>query len=105
MTGPAIVPPATLGILGGGQLGRYAVMAAASMGYRTMVLDPDPSAPAGLLAHEHLVAAYDDPDALRRLGFDCDVVTTEFENPPAAALDELAATVVVAPSPLSLIHI
>lgn len=94
-----IEPPATIGILGGGQLGRYAVMAAASMGYRTIVLDPDPSAPAGLLAHEHLVAAYDDPDALRRLAFDCDVVTTEFENPPAAALDELAANVVVAPSP------
>jgi 5-(carboxyamino)imidazole ribonucleotide synthase len=98
MTVAAIVPPATLGILGGGQLGRYAVMAAASMGYRTIVLDPDPSAPAGLLAHEHLVAAYDDPDALRRLAFECDAVTTEFENPPAAALDELAATVVVAPS-------
>jgi len=74
-------------------------MAAASMGYRTIVLDPDPSAPAGMLAHEHLVAAYDDPDALRRLAFDCDAVTTEFENPPAAALDELATTVVVAPSP------
>jgi 5-(carboxyamino)imidazole ribonucleotide synthase len=102
MTTSAIVPPATLGILGGGQLGRYAVMAAASMGYRTMVLDPDPSAPAGLLAHEHLVAAYDDPDALRRLAFDCDAVTTEFENPPAAALDELAATVVVAPSPAAV---
>ncbi len=102
MTHPAIVPPATLGILGGGQLGRYAVMAAASMGYRTMVLDPDPSAPAGLLAHEHLVAAYDDPDALRRLAFDCNAVTTEFENPPAAALDELAATVVVAPSPAAV---
>ncbi len=94
-----IVPPATLGILGGGQLGRYAVMAAATMGYRTIVLDPDPSAPAGLLAHEHLVAAYDDPQALRRLALDCDAVTTEFENPPAAALDELAGTVVVAPSP------
>jgi len=102
MTTSAIVPPATLGILGGGQLGRYAVMAAASMGYRTMVLDPDPSAPAGLLAHEHLVAAYDDPDALRRLAFDCDAVTTEFENPPADALDELAATVVVAPSPAAV---
>ena len=102
MTPKPIVPPATLGILGGGQLGRYAVMAAASMGYRTIVLDPDPSAPAGVLAHEHLVAAYDDPDALRRLAFDCDAVTTEFENPPAAALDELAATVVVAPSPAAV---
>ena len=99
MTPKPIVPPATLGILGGGQLGRYAVMAAASMGYRTIVLDPDPSAPAGMIAHEHLIAAFDDPDALRRLAFDCDAVTTEFENPPAAALDELAATVVVAPSP------
>ncbi len=102
MTSAPIVPPATLGILGGGQLGRYAVMAAASMGYRTIVLDPDPSAPAGLLAHEHLVAAYDDPDALRRLAFDCDAVTTEFENPPADALDDLAATVVVAPSPAAV---
>jgi 5-(carboxyamino)imidazole ribonucleotide synthase len=74
-------------------------MAAATMGYRTMVLDPDPDAPAGGVAHEHLVAAYDDRSALRRLGFDCDAVTTEFENPPAAALDELADTVgVVAPS-------
>ncbi len=99
MTTRAIVPPATLGILGGGQLGRYAVMAAASMGYRTMVLDPDPSAPAGLLAHEHLVAAYDDPEALRRLAFECDAVTTEFENPPADALEVLAATLVVAPAP------
>ena len=102
MTAGPIVPPATFGILGGGQLGRYAVMAAASMGYRTIVLDPDPSAPAGLLAHEHLVAGYDDLDALRRLAFDCDVVTTEFENPPAAALDRLAASVVVAPTPASV---
>jgi 5-(carboxyamino)imidazole ribonucleotide synthase len=97
-----IVPPATIGVLGGGQLGRYAVMAAATMGYRTMVLDPDPSAPAGVVANEHLVAAYDDPDALRRLSFECDAVTTEFENPPAAALDELDATIVVAPSPASV---
>jgi 5-(carboxyamino)imidazole ribonucleotide synthase len=102
MTAAPIVPPATLGILGGGQLGRYAVMAAATMGYRTVVVDPDPSAPAGLLAHEHLVAAYDDPEALRRLAFECDAITTEFENPPAAALDELAATLVVAPSPAAV---
>ncbi|MGB0114637.1 MAG: 5-(carboxyamino)imidazole ribonucleotide synthase [Ilumatobacteraceae bacterium] len=99
MTSSSILPPATIGMLGGGQLGRYAVMAATSMGYRTIVLDPDPSAPAGVVANEHLVAAYDDPGALRRLGFDCAVVTTEFENPPAAALDELAEHVRVAPSP------
>jgi 5-(carboxyamino)imidazole ribonucleotide synthase len=77
-------------------------MAAATMGYRTIVLDPDPSAPAGAVANEHLVAHYDDPSALRRLAFDCDVVTTEFENPPATALDELADTVSVFPSPASV---
>ena len=50
-----IVPPAMIGVLGGGQLGRYAVMAAKSMGYRTMVLEPDPGAPAGAVADVHLV--------------------------------------------------
>ncbi|MDX2381279.1 MAG: 5-(carboxyamino)imidazole ribonucleotide synthase, partial [Acidimicrobiia bacterium] len=85
--------------LGGGQLGRYALMAAATMGYRTVVVDPDPSAPAGTVASEHLVTPYDDPTSLRRLVSDCDVVTVEFENPPAAALDELSVGTVVAPSP------
>lgn len=94
-----ILPPATIGMLGGGQLGRYALIAARTMGYRTMVLEPDPHAPAGRLADEHLVAAYDDPDALRRLGDECDVVTTEFENPPASALIDLARRTRVAPSP------
>jgi len=96
--GSPIVPPATIGMLGGGQLGRYALMAARTMGYRTMVLEPDPLAPAGLVADTHLVAAYDDPEALRRLGDDCDVVTTEFENPPSAALESLARRTLVAPS-------
>ena len=76
--------------------------AAPTTGDRTLGLDPDPSAPAGIVANEHLMAAYDDPEALRRLSFECDVVTTEFENPPAAALDELDATIVVAPSPASV---
>ena len=49
-------------MLGGGQLGRYALMAASAMGYRTIVLDPDPSAPAAVHANKHLVAAYGDPD-------------------------------------------
>lgn len=99
MTRRIVTPPATIGMLGGGQLGRYALMAAATMGYRTLVLDPDPSAPAGVVANEHLVAAYDDPRALERLASECDVVTTEFENPPAGALDDLAGRVAVAPSP------
>ncbi|MEL6892414.1 MAG: 5-(carboxyamino)imidazole ribonucleotide synthase [Actinomycetota bacterium] len=96
---PVLAPPATIGMLGGGQLGRYALMAAASMGYRTVVLDPDPSAPAGVISGEHLVAAYDDESALRRLQLDADVVTTEFENPPATSLDLLAGVVPVFPRP------
>jgi 5-(carboxyamino)imidazole ribonucleotide synthase len=86
-------------MLGGGQLGRYALMAAASMGYRTVVVDPDPSAPAGTVAGEHLVTAWDDPASIRRLVDECDVVTVEFENPPAVALDELSVGTVVAPPP------
>ncbi len=97
-----ITPPATIGMLGGGQLGRYALMAAATMGYRTVVLDPDPGAPAGVIADEHLVAAYDDAAALRRLAIECDVVTTEFENPPAASVEQLAAAVPVAPAPAAV---
>lgn len=95
----AVAPGATIGMLGGGQLGRYALVAARLMGYRTIVLDPDPIAPAGAIADEHLVAAYDDPDALDRLAGQCAVVTTEFENPPAAALHALAERTRVAPGP------
>jgi 5-(carboxyamino)imidazole ribonucleotide synthase len=92
-----IVPPATIGVLGGGQLGRYAVLAARVMGYRTVVLEPDPRAPAGRLADEHLVAAYDDAAAVDHLAATCAVVTTEFENPPAATLATLAERTLVAP--------
>ena len=93
-----IAPPATLGVLGGGQLGRYFVIAATTMGFRTMVLEPEPGAPAGSLADVHLVAAYDDPAAIARMGAECAAVTVEFENPPAAALEELARHTVVRPS-------
>ena len=92
-----VVPPATLGVLGGGQLGRYLVLAASTMGYRTVVLEPDAAAPAGRVADVHLVAAYDDADALARLAAECDVVTTEFENPPAAALELLGRRALVRP--------
>ena len=104
MSGPGqpIVPPATIGMLGGGQLGKYALMAANTMGYRTIVLDPDPDAPAGVVANEHLVAAYDDPDALARMAAECSAVTIEFENPPAQALAQLAAEVHVAPGPAAV---
>lgn len=94
-----ILPPAMLGILGGGQLGRYFVMAARTMGYRTTVLEPDAHAPAGAVADVHLVAAYDDPDALARMADTCAVITTEFENAPASALLTIAERVLICPSP------
>ncbi len=93
-----IAPPATIGLLGGGQLGSYAIIAARLMGFRTIVLEPDPDAPAGRVADEHLIAEYDDEAALHRLGTECAVVTTEFENPPAAALERLERLTAVAPS-------
>jgi 5-(carboxyamino)imidazole ribonucleotide synthase len=96
---PAITPPAMLGILGGGQLGRYFVLAAQRMGYQVTVLEPDPDAPAGKVADVHLVAPYDDPTALATLADTCAVVTVEFENAPAAALETIADRVPVRPSP------
>jgi len=91
--------PDTLGVIGGGQLGRYFVVAAKARGYRTVVLEPDPTAPAGLVADEHLVSPYDDETALARMAEVCAAVTVEFENPPVSALDFLARHVVVRPSP------
>ena len=97
-TGP-ILPPATIGVLGGGQLGRMFAIAARAMGYRMIALDPDADAPVRHVVDEHLVAPYDDPGALDDMAARCAVVTTEFENPPAAALERLAARTVVAPDP------
>jgi 5-(carboxyamino)imidazole ribonucleotide synthase len=85
-----ILPPATLGMLGGGQLGRFFVIAAHELGYRVVVLDPDPQSPAGRIAERHLVAAFDDPDALDTLAGSCAAVTTEFENVPAGSLAYLS---------------
>lgn len=92
-----IEPPATLGILGGGQLGRYFVIAATRMGYQVIVLEPDADSPAGRMADEHIVADYVNPQALARLAAECAVVTTEFENVPAEALDYLAERIPVWP--------
>jgi len=92
-----ILPPATLGMLGGGQLGRFFVIAAHELGYRVVVLDPDAQSPAGRIADEHLVAAYEDPDALNRIAETCAAVTTEFENVPAASLAYLSKFVPVRP--------
>jgi 5-(carboxyamino)imidazole ribonucleotide synthase len=84
-------------MLGGGQLGKYALVAANAMGYHTIVVDPDVRAPAGVVANTHLATGYDDPATLERLATECSVVTTEFENTPADALRQLGASTVVAP--------
>ena len=94
----AILPGSTLGMLGGGQLGRMFVTAARTMGYDVIVLDPDPQSPAGSLASHHLARDYDDTDALDYLAQHCAVVTTEFENIPAVTLAYLARSVSVHPS-------
>ncbi|MBP6097463.1 MAG: 5-(carboxyamino)imidazole ribonucleotide synthase [Methyloversatilis sp.] len=93
-----ILPPATLGMLGGGQLGRFFVLAAHEMGYRVVVLDPDRNSPAGQAADEHLCASFDDAAALEHLAQTCAAVTTEFENVPADTLDHLAKFVPTRPN-------
>jgi len=89
-------------MLGGGQLGRMFVIAARTMGYEVIVLDPDPNSPAGGLASQHLAKDYDDTDALDYLSGHCAVVTTEFENIPAVTLAYLAKSVPVHPSATAL---
>jgi len=94
-----ILPGATLGVVGGGQLGRMFVHAAQAMGYDTAVLDPDPASPAGRVAHHHVHADYLDATALARLADLSGAITTEFENVPAQALRLLAGARPVAPGP------
>jgi len=88
----------TLGVMGGGQLGRMFVHAAQQLGFRTAVLDPDATSPAGLVAHAHVQAEYLDEAGLQALADTADAITTEFENVPAEALRRLAARRPVAPS-------
>jgi 5-(carboxyamino)imidazole ribonucleotide synthase len=85
-------------MLGGGQLGRMFTVAARTLGYRVIVLEPDPQSPAGQLADQHIQATYDDAQALEQLGKACDVITTEFENIPAQTLKTLAQYCPVYPS-------
>jgi len=86
-----IAPGGWLGMLGGGQLGRMFCHAAQSLGYRVVVLDPDASGPAAVVADRHIQAAYDDAEGLAELARACRSVTTEFENVPADSLRALAA--------------
>ena len=89
--------PLTLGVMGGGQLGRMFVHAAQTMGYFTAVLDPDANSPAGRVSHRHIQTDYTDPEGLQQLAACSAAVTTEFENVPAPALRELAKFKPVSP--------
>jgi len=93
-----LLPGSTLGVLGGGQLGRMWAHAAQRMGYNTAVLDPDAQSPAGLVSHHHIHTDYLDAAGLKQLASVCQAVTTEFENVPADALAQLAAMLPVSPA-------
>ena len=93
-----IEPGAWLGLLGGGQLGRMFTMAAQSMGYKVVVLDPGAHSPAGSVADEHIAADYLDRAGLETLASRCAAATTEFENVPAESLRYLAQHMIVSPA-------
>ena len=96
---PPLPPGATIGILGGGQLGRMLVLAGARLGYRACVFSPEADAPAAQVTNRAIVAAYDDAQALARFAAATDVVTYEFENVPYATAAAVAERALVRPSP------
>ncbi len=97
-----ILPGSTLGMLGGGQLGRMFTVAARTMGYHVIVLDPSPDSPAGRMADQHLRAAYTDEWALEQMARECDAMTVEFESVPAEALRYVERNMAVRPSSFAL---
>jgi 5-(carboxyamino)imidazole ribonucleotide synthase len=101
---PVILPGRTVGILGGGQLGRMFAIAARRLGYRVHAFDPTRDGPAGQIADHEVIAAYDDLDAARRFAADVDVVTFEFENIPAETLRAIAELKPVHPAP-EVLHV
>jgi 5-(carboxyamino)imidazole ribonucleotide synthase len=102
MSTEALPPGSVIGIIGGGQLGRMLAMAAARLGYQTIILEPDSNAPAEQVANTQIVADYDDPAALQQLADLCDVVTYEFENVPVKAVQWLESRVAVRPGSKAL---
>ncbi len=98
-TAPVLNPQATIGILGGGQLGRMLALAAARLGFKCHVFSPSPDSPAFDVVHRVTCADYTDTQALDRFAGDVDLVTYEFENVPAECATFLAARVPVLPDP------
>ena len=98
-----ILPGKTIGLLGGGQLGRMFAISARRMGYRVHALDPSLDCPAGQVADVEINRPYDDLDAARNFANYCDVVSFEFENVPAETLEAIEAITPVRPAP-SVLH-
>jgi 5-(carboxyamino)imidazole ribonucleotide synthase len=98
----ALTAGATIGMLGGGQLARMMCMAAARLGYKILVFDPDANAPAAQVANNHIVAGYDDTAQLEAFARACDVVTYEFENVPVVAAKTIDAITPVRPGAQAL---
>src|SRR5437764_8314814 len=98
-----VIPPgSTIGVLGGGQLGRMFAMAARRLGYRVHTLAPDDDTPTGQIADVEVNASYDDVDAVRAFAQSVNVVTFEFENVPAAAAAAAEQVALVRPNGQSL---
>lgn len=93
----AVLPGGTIGILGGGQLGRMTAMAARSIGYHVRALDPDPSCAARFVVDRCITASFDDPAAAKELAQGCDVVTLEIEKVSLASMDAAATVCPVRP--------
>ena len=98
-TPPRLDPGATIGILGGGQLGRMTALAAAPLGYRCHIFCPEPDSPATQVCDRATIADYADAEALRRFADSVDVVTYEFENVPADTAEVLRGRVLLRPEP------
>lgn len=95
---PSANPPAVLGVMGGGQLGRMFAHAAQAMGYQVAVLEPSKVSPAGQVAERLISRAYTDPEGLAELAQACVAITTEFENVPADSMAWLGERAFVAPA-------
>lgn len=95
-------PGDTIGILGGGQLGRMLAIAASKLGLRTIVLEPNIDCPAAQTCNRHIIAEYDEPTALGELANSCQAVTYEFENIPASTVQYLEEHVALLPNSVAL---
>ena len=97
-----ITPGSTVGILGGGQLGRMLILAGRNLGYQFHVFEPKRSCPAGMVADLEINAAYSDKAALRKFAEGVDVITLEFENIPSEVIDMLSTIKPVHPGSRAL---